>query len=88
MNDLNANTIQDEHIVKNSLTHLHPYEPPKWASSLKDIPQYFVKVSMILYLVYSFYFSFLTEVAISVCNTNSKVKITATNGATMNNAIG
>lgn len=81
MNDLNANTTQDVHIVKNSLTHLHPYEPPTWASSLKDIPQYFVKVSMILYLVYSFYFSFLTEVAISVCNTNSKVKITATNGA-------
>ena len=81
MNDLNANTIQDVHIVKNSLTHLHPYEPPTWASSLKDIPQYFVKVSVILYLVYNFYFSLLTEVAISVCNTNSKVKITATNGA-------
>ncbi|CAH3107203.1 unnamed protein product [Porites lobata] len=45
MNDLNANTTQDVHIVKNSLTHLHPYKPPKWASSLKDIPQYFVKLA-------------------------------------------
>ena len=27
------------------LTQLLSYEPPKWASSLKDIPQFFVQVS-------------------------------------------
>ena len=27
------------------LTQLRSYEPPKWASSLKDIPQFFVQVS-------------------------------------------
>ena len=29
----------------NMLTQLRSYEPPKWASSLKDIPQFFVQVS-------------------------------------------
>ena len=29
----------------NMLTQLLSYEPPKWASSLKDIPQFFVQVS-------------------------------------------
>jgi len=28
----------------NMLTQLQQYEPPKWASSLKNIPQHFVKV--------------------------------------------
>lgn len=29
----------------NTLTQLHEYEPPKWASSLKNIPKYFVKLA-------------------------------------------
>ena len=29
----------------NMLTQLSSYEPPKWASSLKDIPQFFAQVS-------------------------------------------
>ena len=31
--------------LKLQLTQLRSYEPPKWASSLKDIPQFFVQVS-------------------------------------------
>ena len=29
----------------NMLTQLRSYDPPKWATSLKDIPQFFVQVS-------------------------------------------
>ena len=36
------------------LTQLRSYEPPKWASSLKDIPQFFVQVSNVDITCYSF----------------------------------
>lgn len=29
-----------------TISQLHKYEPPKWASSLKNIPQHFVKVKL------------------------------------------
>ena len=29
-----------------TISQLHKYEPPKWASSLKNIPQHFVKVRL------------------------------------------
>ena len=88
MNDLNANTIQDVHIVKNSLTHLHPYEPPTWASSLKDIPQYFVKVSVILCLVYNFYFPYLLKLRSLFATQIARSRSLQQMVQAMNNAIG
>ena len=43
----------------NMLTQLHQYEPPKWASSLKNIPQHFVKVRYLNALSIALEVSFL-----------------------------